>query len=102
MEQERRQYPRVQGPFDGTCEGASGRRDVRIVDLSMGGCFVDMLSPTRVGELVKVEIRASGATARLAGQVVYVDSVQGFAVMFTENPPDEIDHLASILKQKTP
>jgi PilZ domain len=100
MGDERRQHRRVPGPFDGTCDGAAGRREVRIVDLSIGGCFVDMMSPTRMGELVHVEVRAAGRTARLFGQVVYVDRVQGFAVMFTENDPEQIQQLVEILRAK--
>lgn len=97
MAQERRQHRRIQGPFDGTFEGAAGRRQARIVDLSVGGCFVDVLSGPAKGDPVKLELQVGDRKARLRGEVVYVDKVQGFAVRFTENPPAETEQLLAIL-----
>lgn len=67
------------------------------MDLSLGGCFVDVLSGPAKGDPVKVEIRLGDLVARLTGEAVYVDKVQGFAVRFGENPPEELEHLRAIL-----
>jgi hypothetical protein len=101
MGEERRRHSRVPGPFDGTFGGAAGYRDVRIVDLSLGGCFLDMLSPSRVGEAVTIGIRAGEHRVTLQGQVVYIDKVQGFAVKFVDSDESQLQILSEILRTKT-
>ena len=85
MSAENRRYPRVELPIDGSWDGASGRRDVRIMSLSVGGCFVDGSGTPSVGERVRVELRfVDPPTLTLVGEVVYRDRVQGFGVRFVD------------------
>lgn len=84
MSQERRRFARIPGPYDGGWDGASGLRDCRITDISLGGCFIDAYTSNPLGTRLFTEIRLSGETFRLASEVVYVDTVQGFAVRFVD------------------
>jgi hypothetical protein len=84
MANERRSTARLVGPFEGTWDGASGMRECRVTDLSVGGCFIDAYASQPVGAKIGVEIKLQGQSFRLPAQVVYVDRVQGFAVKFLQ------------------
>ena len=92
MTNERRSFKRLSGPYDGSWDGASGRRECRITDLSPGGCFIDAYASNPVGAKITTEITLSGQSFRLRSEVVYVDLVQGFAVRFLD------DNDAAVLK----
>ena len=84
MANERRSTARLVGPFEGSWDGASGMRDCRITDLSIGGCFIDAYASQPVGARITIEIKLKGQTFRIPSSVVYVDRVQGFAVKFLD------------------
>lgn len=84
MANERRGAARLVGPFEGSWDGASGMRDCRITDLSVGGCFIDAYASQPVGAKIGVELKVHGQSFRLSAQVVYVDRIQGFAVKFLD------------------
>jgi hypothetical protein len=89
MANERRGAARLVGPFEGSWDGASGRRECRITDLSVGGCFIDTLATQPVGARIRVELTLRGRAFQLPGEVVYVDRVQGFAVKFLDEDAPE-------------
>ena len=64
---ERREHPRVKGPFEGYWDGA-GRQDGRIVDLSVSGCFIESVALPRVGQTVTVSI---AGVARAVGCAMF-------------------------------
>ena len=68
MANERRNTARLVGPFEGSWDGASGMRDCRITDLSLGGCFIDAYASQPVGARVqlsiKLQARPSGCPPR--------------------------------------
>jgi hypothetical protein len=101
MGDERRRHLRINGPFEGTCD-VVGSREVRIVDLSYGGCFIDVMTKARPGDEVTVTVRVLGQQVTLRGEVVYVDRVQGFAVMFTETNPEPLETLKQIVEKLSP
>ena len=82
MSQERRQFARQPGPFDGSWNGASEQRECRITDLSPGGCFVVAPGRPEPGSTIAVTVQLGGARFTLPGEVVYLDRVQGFGVRF--------------------
>ena len=82
MSSERRNFKRLVGPFEGGWDGASGRRDCRVTDLSQGGCFIDAYASNPVGARITTAIKVGDQTFQLRSEVVYVDRVQGFAVRF--------------------
>ena len=80
---ERRAYPRARGPFDGTRLAALDM-DVRIYDLSAGGCFVESIVEVKVGETVQLRIDVPGTEPiQVAGTVVPSTRTLGYAVQFS-------------------
>ena len=85
MSVDKRRHPRLEQPIEGRWSGASGRSDVRITSLSLGGCFVDGLGSPAVGERPLIELHLRDAPPlKLVGEVVYLSRPQGFAVRFVE------------------
>lgn len=66
-------------------EWASGKREARISDLSMGGCYIDTIAGISEGEKVSLEIRnVNGSSMPFEGTVAYVLDGFGFGVRFSE------------------
>ncbi|HMJ07744.1 MAG TPA: PilZ domain-containing protein [Pyrinomonadaceae bacterium] len=66
-------------------EWSSGRREARISDLSMGGCFVDTIAVIPEGEKITFELRVNdGRLLRFEGKVAYALSGIGFGIEFTD------------------
>jgi hypothetical protein len=101
MPQERRRARRIAGPFDGTYSGAAGLRDVRIVDVSEDGCFLDAAIPTHPGERFSVQLCVDGERVTLPAEVVYVDRVQGVAVRFVDPSGEAQIRLKNIIRLLT-
>ena len=80
---DRRQYDRVSGPFDGLRLNAL-ETPVRIYDLSEGGCFVNSLNPQQAGVqlVLKIDLPNEGWVT-LKARTLYVKPEFGFAVRFT-------------------
>lgn len=78
-------------------EGSSGRRQARISDLSLGGCFVDSIVHISVGEKILLKIRdLEGEWHEVAGEIVYIFAGCGFGVRFaplTEKQKIVFEHL---------
>ena len=80
-------------------EGSSGRRQVRISDLSLGGCFVDSISAFSEGEDVKLILTDSaGRETEFAGKVAWLAGGVGFGVKFVELDEPHKDFLNSIIE----
>jgi hypothetical protein len=95
MPDERRNRPRITGPFDGSWNGAAGIRNCRIVDISAAGCFIDAISQPEVGAEVVVSVVLAGREFALPGRAVHVDRVQGFGVRFADS--EAATQLAAVL-----
>jgi PilZ domain len=78
-------------------EGSSGKRQARISDLSLGGCFVDSIVTIRAGEMISLKIKdLEDVWYELRGEVVYIFEGCGFGVRFlslTENDKIIIEHI---------
>ena len=91
---ERRVHPRIKGPFEGFWDG-SATREGRIVDLSVGGCFVESVSPPDTSQQrVNVSVVTGSGQIEVVGEVIYVEAGQGFAVRFVDPPPNVVEILA--------
>ncbi len=73
MDSERRRAPRY--PFIAEAEVTEISSDTKLAaktsDLSVGGCFLDMLNPTPEGTAVRVRISHEGATFTALGRVAF-------------------------------
>jgi Ribonuclease G/E len=91
MAVERRRSPRY--PFIAAVEVvelASGTKlSARTSDLSIGGCFLDMLNPTPQGTEVRVRIFHEGTTFTALGRVVFLLPNMGMGVTFTSIDQDQ-------------
>jgi|SRR5690606_31925039 len=94
-----RQQKRISYLSDITLEGASGRRQVRISDLSLGGCFVDSISTHSVGDEVKLLISdADGREMEFDGKVAWLSGGVGFGVHFVGMDDENVKFLRSIVE----
>lgn len=85
MTENRRRYPRLAGPFDGSWNGAAGIRECRITDVNRGGCFIDAMGQPEMGAAVVITVVVADREYTLPGVVVYIDRIQGFGVAFDES-----------------
>lgn len=80
-----RQHDRVVVPMPVTLDCTSGRREVRIADLSTGGCYVDTIASVQPDEVVCLKLLLPhDRTETLYGTVVYVHHGMGFGVQFKD------------------
>ncbi len=64
---------------------SSGKREVRVSDLSIGGCYVDTISPVQADEIVGLKfVLPQGRTEEIFGTVVYVHPGIGFGIQFND------------------
>ena len=83
---ERRRGPRY--PFIASAEMIEQKADVRIAsrvsELSMNGCYLDMMNPFPTGTLVLVKISAGDAFFQAKAKIVYSQMNMGAGVGFLE------------------
>ncbi len=81
----RREQYRIAVPLTIVLESASGNREARISDFSMGGCYVDSISSVRQDECVRFTLALpSGRTLDMSGTVVYIHEGIGFGLQFSD------------------
>lgn len=79
-----REKDRIQIPIGIIMESSSGKREARISDLSMSGCFIDSIANVREGEIIRFKLSlAQGDTENLSGEVAYILEGIGFGIKFT-------------------
>ncbi len=93
-----RKHERSQYLNEVLLEWASGKREARISDLSLGGCFVDTIVLVRPGDEVTVRGTLGGAEPlELKGKVAYVMDGFGFGMSFTDLSEEAQRSLSKIL-----
>lgn len=68
-------------------------------DLSIGGCFLDMLNPSPVGTEIRVRISHASTTFTARGRVVFVCPNVGMGVFFTSAEADQLAVLQKWLSE---
>jgi hypothetical protein len=88
--QEKRRSPRYS--FIASAELIEQKADVRIAsrvsELSLHGCYLDMMNPFPKGTLVLVKIVAGDAYFEAKGNIIYAQPNMGAGVGFLEIKPD--------------
>jgi PilZ domain len=74
-------------------EGSSAGVFGTVADLSLGGCYVEMLSPLPVDTLIRLSLNLGTATLRLSGRVCSSQMGFGMGVSFTEMGPEDFEIL---------
>jgi hypothetical protein len=83
MRIERRQHERYPLVLEIRLPTASGRQEIRLSDLSLGGCFIDTIGQVSVGEEVSLEINLPAVEwVSFRGTVTHVQEGFGFGVRF--------------------
>ena len=91
-----RQFERIAISLQILLESSSGKREARISDLSMDGCFIDTILEVNAGEPVVFDVHLpTGQPVRLSGKVAYNMPRIGFGVRFD----DLSEENAQLLKQ---
>lgn len=101
MEAERRKYPRISYPLDGTWRGASGGSACRISDISLGGCFIFTRALPAQAESTEISMVVGDEQLHFTGNVVHLDPGMGFSVAFRELTPEQRNQLQQILEALT-
>jgi hypothetical protein len=99
MIKNRRSDERIPTNLPARWDGLSGRKEARIEDLSISGCFVNTQGRVDVGELVGIEIKLpSGEWLKLRGEVASYMTGTGFGVLFTFLTDDEEEVLRQLIQ----
>ena len=90
VERERRRTPRY--PFVASAELIEEKADVRIAsrvsELSLHGCYLDMMNPFPMGTLVLVKIAAGDAFFQAKGKIIYSQMNMGAGVSYFQIEPE--------------
>src|ERR1700682_1036941 len=69
--------------LDVVWQGSSGKQDARMSEISMDGCFINILQGTALGDIVEFKVRLpSGPWVSLQGELVSEDYPVGFGLHF--------------------
>jgi hypothetical protein len=80
-------------------EGSAARQNVRIGDLSLGGCYFDTILEVTVGETLFLSIqRDNGEWLELQGVVAHHYPRLGFGVRFVNLDENQLLEIRSLLK----
>src|SRR5580765_2393200 len=81
---ERRKHQRYPLSLELRLAAASGKSEVRLSDLSLGGCYIDTIGQVSVGENVTFEINVPAMQwVSFRGTVTYAHPGFGFGVRFS-------------------
>jgi hypothetical protein len=87
--------------MEAVLEAASGLRESRISDLSLGGCYVESMTDFSPGESVAFDlVDTVGATVGFTGEVAYVLEGFGFGLRFTNLSPDQLQFLRNAIDEQ--
>ena len=79
-------------------DGESGKYAARVTDLSEGGCYVDTLGGTQVGEILNLKLQLPGGEwLELAGEVAHQSPPLGFGLRFGELTDEQIEKIRSLI-----
>jgi len=80
-------------------ESASGKREVRVTDLSVGGCYIDSIMSVKVDEPLKFDlVHPKGGRLPFTGAVAYHFDGVGFGVRFTDINEEQKLFLSRIVR----
>ena len=89
---EQRKHPRF--PFTATIEAIEQRSQTRIKgrtsDLSLGGCYVDTISPFSQGTIIHLRISKGNVAFKTKARVAYSMNGMGMGLTFISDVPDSL------------
>jgi hypothetical protein len=100
---ERRQFPRHACRIESAVaiEGTSMSVPAKVTDISMSGCYVEMLSPLPVETLVEVTLNPGDTTFHVHGKVRSSQMGMGMGIAFTGVSPGDFEKLRKLAPPDT-
>jgi hypothetical protein len=77
-------------------EGAATGLPAKVTDISLGGCYVEMLSPLPLGSLVELTLNPGDTTLQVRGKVRVSQMGMGMGVAFTGMSPEDFEKLRTM------
>jgi PilZ domain len=101
---ERRRFPRFSCRIETLVaeEGGSIRLAGKVSDISLGGCYVEMLSPMPVQAFVELMLNPNTLTLRLHGKVLTSEIGMGMGISFTTISPEDFERLREMVSPSPP
>ena len=101
--EERRAFPRHACRFEALAaiEGTDMSTLAKVTDISLGGCYLEMLSPLPVNTLVDLTLNPSNVTLNVHGKVRTSQTGMGMGVEFTGLTPEDFEKLRKIAPPDT-
>ena len=95
---ERRRFPRVACRIEATVAdvGSSTSLPVKVTDISLGGCYVEMLSPLPIDSAVEISLDTAQGTVQARGRVAVSQMGMGMSVAFSAISPEDFEKLREI------
>jgi len=92
---ERRQFARHDCAIEGQVflENDPSPISGKVIDISLGGCYFQMLSPLPVGTSIRIALAAEKHSLNLTGKVRSSQAGQGMGVAFTGMGPGDFERL---------
>jgi hypothetical protein len=97
---ERRNEKRLEVCLDAVWDGNSGNHPARVTDLSEGGCYIDSLGESKVGEVLNLKLQLqNGDWLELSGEVAHQMPPMGFGVRFVDLNSEQLEKLRALLAE---
>ncbi len=95
---ERRQFPRRICAIEAelTAEGYSVGIPVKIADISLGGCYIEMFSPLPKNSLIELSLKLDGNILHVSGKVRSSQTGFGMGIAFTSMSPEDFEKLKKV------
>jgi PilZ domain len=102
-ETQKRRHPRIPVLVDCRIEGASGRTEMRLTDLSPTGCFVDTAMTFPDGTPVLLYAMLGESEVAIPGRVVNIPSGSGFgfAIDLDQLQDSAREQLEAFIKERS-
>ena len=95
---ERRRFPRVSCRIEATVVDKLSAMNlpVKVTDVSLGGCYVEMLAPLPINSSVELTLDSSRGAIHASGKVVAAQTGMGMGIEFTAISPEDFEKLRAI------
>ncbi len=96
---EQRRFPRAAWLVEAKvfCRDQNVHWNVRLTDISEGGCFVDTMVPLEIGSAVLLKVNDETGELQLPGKILYGQQTIGSAIKFDPLEPHLRLRLLTIL-----
>ena len=85
--------------FDGVFEMNGDKITAPILDISIGGCFVDLHKPNQIGETMKIQFNQNGVQLTCVGRIVRSsEDPRGIGIMFMNLSRSDRKQIKQIIK----